>query len=226
MAKRRHSDPPASRNDDMSESERSALSRIDRYGFFDQALKSRQETRVTLLPSKPFKKVPKLPRQSTSTSSASASTPNHGPSTSQAEEAPSLPLPTVESLSMQAIRKAKVKEPTRTTKWDKMLHVASRDDGQNISSWSWEPNEKRGKKVPERVYKGVPDRWRAAVWVALADRRAERTSPATSRPPPISVEESYRKLLDVPSTFDVQIDLDVPRTISGHTLFYTRYGHG
>ena len=32
--------------------------------------------------------------------------------------------------------------------------------------------------------------------------------------------------IDLPSTHDVQIDLDVPRTISGHTLFVTRYGTG
>ena len=29
-----------------------------------------------------------------------------------------------------------------------------------------------------------------------------------------------------PSAEDVQIDLDVPRTISGHVLFHTRYGQG
>lgn len=28
------------------------------------------------------------------------------------------------------------------------------------------------------------------------------------------------------SAQDIQIDLDVPRTISGHVLFHTRYGHG
>jgi hypothetical protein len=32
--------------------------------------------------------------------------------------------------------------------------------------------------------------------------------------------------IDLPSTFDVQIDLDVPRTISGQTQFVTRYGAG
>lgn len=32
--------------------------------------------------------------------------------------------------------------------------------------------------------------------------------------------------MDLPSTFDVQIDLDVPRTISGHVMFHTRYGQG
>lgn len=35
-----------------------------------------------------------------------------------------------------------------------------------------------------------------------------------------------QKTLDDSSSYDVQIDLDVPRTISGHILFHTRYGHG
>lgn len=32
--------------------------------------------------------------------------------------------------------------------------------------------------------------------------------------------------MDKPSPFDIQIDLDVPRTISGHITFRTRYGSG
>ena len=32
--------------------------------------------------------------------------------------------------------------------------------------------------------------------------------------------------IDLPSILDVQIDLDVPRTISGQTQFVTRYGAG
>lgn len=35
-----------------------------------------------------------------------------------------------------------------------------------------------------------------------------------------------QEAVNLPSTFDVQIDLDVPRTISGHTMFVTRYGTG
>jgi hypothetical protein len=38
--------------------------------------------------------------------------------------------------------------------------------------------------------------------------------------------ERYKQALDKPSTYDVQIDLDVPRTISGHVMFRTRYGQG
>lgn len=32
--------------------------------------------------------------------------------------------------------------------------------------------------------------------------------------------------MTTPSAQDVQIDLDVPRTISGNVLFHTRYGQG
>lgn len=38
--------------------------------------------------------------------------------------------------------------------------------------------------------------------------------------------ERYRYDLEKPSSYDIQIDLDVPRTISGHILFRTRYGLG
>jgi len=38
--------------------------------------------------------------------------------------------------------------------------------------------------------------------------------------------EEYRDSLEKPSSYDVQIDLDVPRTISGHIMFRTRYGAG
>lgn len=36
----------------------------------------------------------------------------------------------------------------------------------------------------------------------------------------------FSRLLNVPSPHDVQIDLDVPRTISNHVHFHTRYGLG
>ncbi|KXN85714.1 USP6 N-terminal-like protein [Leucoagaricus sp. SymC.cos] len=42
----------------------------------------------------------------------------------------------------------------------------------------------------------------------------------------VKLGEEYRDGLDKPSKYDVQIDLDVPRTISGHIMFKTRYGAG
>jgi len=37
---------------------------------------------------------------------------------------------------------------------------------------------------------------------------------------------AQQESLDVSSSYDIQIDLDVPRTISGHVMFRTRYGMG
>ena len=42
----------------------------------------------------------------------------------------------------------------------------------------------------------------------------------------VSLRECYHRELDKASSYDIQIDLDVPRTINGHVLFRTRYGLG
>jgi USP6 N-terminal-like protein len=78
------------------------------------------------------------------------------------------------------------------------------------------------------VYKGIPDRWRAAAWFTLIEGKAKESSQKSAnelkRAEMLGVE--YRDSIDLPSTFDIQIDLDVPRTISGHVMFKTRYGMG
>ncbi|WFD20815.1 hypothetical protein MCAP1_003069 [Malassezia caprae] len=68
--------------------------------------------------------------------------------------------------------------------------------------------------VERRVYKGVPDEMRGQVWDVLSRMRGTRDVPALD------------EMLEHDSPHDVQIDLDVPRTIRGHTRFYTRYGRG
>ena len=42
----------------------------------------------------------------------------------------------------------------------------------------------------------------------------------------VKLAEHYQSDIEKPSSYDIQIDLDVPRTISGHVLFRTRYGLG
>ena len=37
---------------------------------------------------------------------------------------------------------------------------------------------------------------------------------------------AQQEIIDVPSSCDIQIDLDVPRTTNGHVMFMTRYGMG
>ncbi|WFD24491.1 hypothetical protein MEQU1_003193 [Malassezia equina] len=68
--------------------------------------------------------------------------------------------------------------------------------------------------VERRVYKGVPDEMRGQVWDVLSRQRGARDVPP------------WDSMLEHASPHDVQIDLDVPRTIRGHTRFYTRYGRG
>jgi hypothetical protein len=100
-----------------------------------------------------------------------------------------------------------------------MLKPRTRDRGSNVETWSIKPS-KEG-KLRERTYKGIPDRWRFAAWELLMSRYSK-----TGAQEFLSLARDYRVALDKPSTYDIQIDLDVPRTISGHVMFRTRYGAG
>ncbi|KAI0828844.1 RabGAP/TBC [Trametes gibbosa] len=111
------------------------------------------------------------------------------------------------------------KETARAAKWGRMLVAASRDPGRNIDMWDIRPSKER--KLRERVYKGIPDCWRTAAWEVLMCRYS-RTGKAELR----QLMQEYHDTMDKPSSYDVQIDLDVPRTISGHVMFRTRYGQG
>ncbi|PWN93484.1 hypothetical protein FA10DRAFT_264128 [Acaromyces ingoldii] len=169
---------------------------------------------------------------------------------------------------------ARPKESLRVAKWAHMLQVegakisSSSSDGdskgapsQKQNSFSYQLSDKatkteaRRKKLKSRVYKGVPDRWRAAAWWAMltndekmlsnsVSKKGRKHNPDASSDPASSLSNAgtrssdahastlfqsvaeYFQLTMQPSTHDVQIDLDVPRTISGHYLFHTRYGQG
>ncbi|KAJ7597669.1 RabGAP/TBC [Mycena floridula] len=111
------------------------------------------------------------------------------------------------------------KEKSRIAKWTRMMLPERRDPGGNVESWAIKDSKLT--KYRERTYKGVPDRWRNAAW-ELMMRRYSRTGSADL----IQLGRDYRNGLERPSTYDIQIDLDVPRTISGHIMFKTRYGQG
>lgn len=112
-----------------------------------------------------------------------------------------------------------IKEASRIAKWTRMLLPDQRDQGGNVETWFIKPSKEV--KFRERTYKGVPDRWRAAAW-ELMMTRFSRLGPADMA----RLSRDYRDGLERPSTYDIQIDLDVPRTISGHIMFRTRYGQG
>ena len=112
-----------------------------------------------------------------------------------------------------------VREAIRVAKWTRMLKPVIRDTGGNAQLWRVNPS-KEG-KLRERVYKGIPDCWRSAAWDTLIRRFTLAGLDQTA-----ALADDYREALDKPSTYDIQIDLDVPRTISGHVMFRTRYGAG
>lgn len=98
-------------------------------------------------------------------------------------------------------------------------------------------------KLRRRIYKGIPDPWRSAAWGALIERLNHlgdleeleelKMNPKPSKSTLEKIKKRrrdeisrYKRLLERSSPHDVQIDLDVPRTISGHISFHTRYGKG
>ncbi|KAI0756377.1 RabGAP/TBC [Daedaleopsis nitida] len=112
-----------------------------------------------------------------------------------------------------------VRELSRAAKWGRMLVPVSRDEGRNVDFWGVRPSKER--KLRQRIYKGIPDCWRAAAWEILMCRFSK-----TGKVELKQLMRDYYDDLDRPSSYDVQIDLDVPRTISGHVMFKTRYGQG
>lgn len=200
-----------------------------RYGFKATPLSSRQENRLALIPSAPLRKAP-----------SPIKTPPSSP-----------PAPPEDLKALPPVDPILPKEQERIAKWERMMRVAKRDPGGNVERWSFD--EKKGRKVfhslseahsgagrltrvgmqlRERIYKGVPDRWRSAVWWTLIDgskveNLCRPNGPATKgRLTASELGRQYHERVDRPSTHDIQIDLDVPRTISGHVMFHTRYGAG
>ncbi|KAG9007843.1 hypothetical protein FRB93_007234 [Tulasnella sp. JGI-2019a] len=188
------------------------LSSLDRYGFKKSTLTTRQENRLALLPAASLQKGP-----------VTVKTPPSSP-----------PLPRTELKAIPPGQNVSPKEVKRIDKWGRMMRVNRRDPGGNVESWSID--DRKGKKLRERIYKGVPDRWRSAVWWTMID-----ASRVETKSPPLTLQGSsrkgvglnakelatqYREWIDRPSSHDIQIDLDVPRTISGHVMFHTRYGSG
>lgn len=208
----------------MTDSERKFISSLDRYGFVDTPTRSRSEGRLALVPAAPFSKVPALKaKNSGSRSAGSASGGNHTGASMHSPSGPQPPSPTVPGETREVSPSARRKEEDRVAKWLKMMSVAQRDAGRNILSWRWSTTGD-GAKHPSRIYKGVPDRWRMAAWWTLAEDRAAKAK--SGMPSAATLEADYTARRDGPSESDVQIDLDVPRTISGHALFRTRFGHG
>ncbi|WVW85735.1 hypothetical protein I302_107773 [Kwoniella bestiolae CBS 10118] len=210
---------PATKTGDIGEQERQFLASLDRYGFVNEPLRNRSETRVALIPTAPLSKIPKLP----SISPLAGKPPVEPNSTFNPSDGSGLSPRIPPSTPNTEDERVKRREFDRVDKWGKMMSIKKRDQGGNITQWDW--SKEGTAKLRKRVYKGIPDRWRMAAWWTLAEGLTREKGKGKGKESEQS-ESDYRNTLDLPSTFDVQIDLDVPRTISGHTMFVTRYGAG
>ena len=192
-----------------------------RYGFVNEPLRNRSDTRLALIPSAPLTKIPKLPSKSPiPPGTAPPQQTNFGP-----HDGPEAPVPASPDDVPGTGERSRQKESERVNKWMDMMSVRRRDEGGNIIEWGWKKESRA--KVVKRVYKGIPDRWRMAAWWTLAeDQVAKVPGKGKGGKPADVLANEYNHAIDLPSSHDVQIDLDVPRTISGHTLFVTRYGSG
>ena len=209
------------------------LGSIDRYGFFSEGLSLPSHNRTVLLPNAVFDAA--LPKRA-GKSRIRPSDPAPGELSRQTSRTMQDDKVSKQQLEVKATKEARAaadakhraREQGRIAKWSKMLQVTERDQGMNAVSHDF--TRKLDKQVRGRIYKGIPDIWRAAAWWVLITRKAQSSTKGktAAEAKAIRLEHTRRfsSLLAVASPHDVQIDLDVPRTISGHVMFHTRYGRG
>ncbi|PYH45528.1 putative TBC domain protein [Aspergillus saccharolyticus JOP 1030-1] len=118
-----------------------------------------------------------------------------------------------------AARAARKKEWEREDKWTKMAKPIRSSDGGGMTF----EFDTTSSKLIERTWKGIPDRWRATAWYAFLETSAKLHSNSPSKEELIEAFNEYQ-LMSSPD--DVQIDIDVPRTITSHIMFRRRYRGG
>lgn len=151
-----------------------------------------------------------------------------------------------EQRSEQAIKAAQEKEVRRTEKWRRMAKIITKGTDANGVKFAVEDiaKVKRGKdgeqghfeiqgmdiefdtknpKLVERTWKGIPDCWRASAWYSFLSASAKD---AKSNVTEEQLFADFHRLQDLSSSDDLQIDLDVPRTINKHIMFRRRYRGG
>lgn len=126
----------------------------------------------------------------------------------------------------KALEAQKRKEAERSEKWRKMATVVKGGkDGQGLAQgqgMDYEFDTKNAKLI-ERTWKGIPDCWRSAAWYSFLASSAKAWQ-STETDEYLIAE--FKRLQGVSSPDDVQIDLDVPRTVNGHIMFRRRYRGG
>lgn len=226
------------------------LSSLDRYGFFTVP----SHDRLFSMPSQPFlKPLPFSPSAAASAGPPSPSAPS-SPTPSASGNVSASPrtlsaLPPVvtpgkenariakwgrmlipherdEGGNVQAwrIRPSKVNKLRRRTY--KGIPDRWRAAAWEVLMTAYSSGSEEGGDGSRRV-SGNAERNIGGVLVETTLRQASSASAASGGVREVrQTEREYRDNLEKPSSYDIQIDLDVPRTISGHIMFRTRYGAG
>lgn len=126
----------------------------------------------------------------------------------------------MENEDNKVVDELKRKEWEREEKWRRMAKVPerSRNGGGMVFEF-----DTTSSKLIERTWKGIPDRWRATAWHAFLSASAKRRKATHSDD---ELKSIFNQLLKQGSPDDVQIDIDVPRTINQHIMFRRRYRGG
>jgi hypothetical protein len=114
----------------------------------------------------------------------------------------------------------KRKEWERSEKWRKMAKNVKKGNQGEGMEFEFDP---KNPKVIERTWKGIPDRWRSAAWWSFMAASAKNCK---GSPVEADIIADFHRLQEKTSPDDVQIDLDVPRTINRHIMFRKRYRGG
>ncbi|ETN44177.1 uncharacterized protein HMPREF1541_10727 [Cyphellophora europaea CBS 101466] len=116
--------------------------------------------------------------------------------------------------------RARRKEVEREEKWRKMARPISTSTVGGGQSFTFDTTSS---KLIERTWKGIPDKWRATAWHAFLSASAKKRAASLTDSQLITLFNDYQS---AGSPDDVQIDIDVPRTISSHIMFRRRYRGG
>ncbi|CAD6503365.1 BgTH12-03031 [Blumeria graminis f. sp. triticale] len=133
--------------------------------------------------------------------------------------APKTSNPTEEE-SDRVVENLKRKEWDRSEKWRKMSRIIVPARGAEGMDYEFDI---KSAKLIKRTWKGIPDRWRSVAWYSFLRNSARQRQDSASEE---QIIESFHKYLHESSSDDVQIDVDVPRTISSHIMFRKRYQGG
>ena len=118
-------------------------------------------------------------------------------------------------------RAMKAKEIKRDEKWRSMAKVVK--SGIMKGGGMLFEFDTKDPKLVTRTWKGIPDRWRATAWYSFLAESAKKKPDSPSEE---ELVECFYELQAESSAEDVQIDVDVPRTINRHIMFRRRYRGG